>query len=167
MLVRYILSSVCLKLSQFSHLSFIQYMGLCVISLLIYLMITCTLSYNHHQIRSVTHLPLFRVRSWNNGMCCMSFYILEYFFSKWTKDWLFFFVRSEESKLYPRETWQSTTLCYWQGHILTATWSACYGHCRSITSLWRIFLLSLPRQYTGEKITWFAGAPVEWTIILW
>ena len=30
----------------------------------------------HHQIGSMTHLPLFRVMSWNSGMCCMSFYIL-------------------------------------------------------------------------------------------
>ena len=37
----------------------------------------CTLSYYHqHQIGSMTHLPLFRVRLWNNGMRCMSFYIL-------------------------------------------------------------------------------------------
>ena len=35
-----------------------------------------TLSYYHHQIRSMNYYPLFRVRSWNNGMCCMSFYIL-------------------------------------------------------------------------------------------
>ena len=37
---------------------------------------TCTLSYYHHQIWSMSHLPLFMVRSWNNGMRCMSFYIL-------------------------------------------------------------------------------------------
>ena len=36
---------------------------------------TCTLIYYHHQIGSMTHLPLFRVQSWINGMCCMSFYI--------------------------------------------------------------------------------------------
>ena len=36
----------------------------------------CTLSYYHHQIGRMTHLPLFRVRSWNYGMRCMSFYIL-------------------------------------------------------------------------------------------
>ena len=36
---------------------------------------TCTWSYNHrHQIGSMTHLPLFRVRSWNNGRRCMSFH---------------------------------------------------------------------------------------------
>ena len=35
-----------------------------------------TLSYYHHQIGSMNYYPLFRVRSWNNGMCCMSFYIL-------------------------------------------------------------------------------------------
>ena len=35
-----------------------------------------TLSYYHHQIGSMNYYPLFRVRSWNNGVCCMSFYIL-------------------------------------------------------------------------------------------
>ena len=35
-----------------------------------------TLSYYHHQIVSINYNPLFRVRSWNNGMSCMSFYIL-------------------------------------------------------------------------------------------
>ena len=37
---------------------------------------TCTLSYYHHQIGSMTHLPLFRVRSWNNGMRCIAFRII-------------------------------------------------------------------------------------------
>ena len=37
---------------------------------------TCIWSYYHHQIGSMAHLPLFRIRLWNNGMCCMSFYIL-------------------------------------------------------------------------------------------
>ena len=36
--------------------------------------IICTLSYYHHQIGSMTHLPLFRVSLWNNGMCCIFFY---------------------------------------------------------------------------------------------
>ena len=35
-----------------------------------------TLSYYHHQIGSMNYYPLFRVRSWNNGMRCMYFYIL-------------------------------------------------------------------------------------------
>ena len=35
-----------------------------------------TLSYYHHQIGSMNYNPLFRVRSWNNGVRCMSFYIL-------------------------------------------------------------------------------------------
>ena len=35
-----------------------------------------TLSYYHHQIGSMSFCPLFRVRSWNNGMRWMSFYIL-------------------------------------------------------------------------------------------
>ena len=38
MIVRYILSSVCLRLSQFSQLSFMQYMGLFVFNLPIYRM---------------------------------------------------------------------------------------------------------------------------------
>ena len=38
MFVRYILSSVCLRLSQLSQLSFMQYMGLCVFGLTIALM---------------------------------------------------------------------------------------------------------------------------------
>ena len=35
-----------------------------------------TLSYYHHQSGSMNYNPLFRVRSWNNGVRCMSFYIL-------------------------------------------------------------------------------------------
>ena len=37
---------------------------------------THTLSYYHHQIGSMNYYPLFRVRSWNNGVRCMSFCIL-------------------------------------------------------------------------------------------
>ena len=36
-----------------------------------------TLSYYHHQIGNMNYYPFFRVRSWNNGMRCMSFYILQ------------------------------------------------------------------------------------------
>ena len=74
----YPVSSVCLRVGRFSQLSFMQNMGLCVLSLPIYLMMVvgiCTLS-DYHYIRSMTHLPLFRLRSWNNGMRCKSFYIL-------------------------------------------------------------------------------------------
>ena len=35
-----------------------------------------TLSYYHHQTGSMNYYPLFRVRSWNNGMRCMSLYNL-------------------------------------------------------------------------------------------
>ena len=35
-----------------------------------------TLSYHHHQIGSMNYYPLFKVRSWNNGVRCMSFCIL-------------------------------------------------------------------------------------------
>ena len=73
--VRYILSSVCVRWSTFSQSSIIQYMGLCVFSLpisLVMIEIICTLSYYHHQIGSMNYYPLFTVRSWNNGMRCMS-----------------------------------------------------------------------------------------------
>ena len=51
-------------------------MGLYVFSLpisLVMIEITYTLSYYHHQIGSMNYYPLFQVRSWNNGVCCMSF----------------------------------------------------------------------------------------------
>ena len=34
------------------------------------------LSYYHHQIGIMNHYPLFRIRSWNSGVRCMSLYIL-------------------------------------------------------------------------------------------
>ena len=74
-----ILSSVWVRLSIFSQLSIIQYIGLCVFSLLIYflmILMMYTLSHHHHQIGSMNCYPSFRVRSWNNGMRCMSFYSL-------------------------------------------------------------------------------------------
>ena len=82
--VRYILSSVWVRLSIFSQLSSIQYMGLCVFSLPISLVMIAriyTLSYYHHQIGNMNYYPLFRVRSWNNGMRCLSLYILIMWFT--------------------------------------------------------------------------------------
>ena len=46
-----------------------------------------TLSYYHNQIGSMNHYPLFRVRSWNNGVRCMSFYILMRHFHDVTTEW--------------------------------------------------------------------------------
>ena len=79
--VRYILSSVWVRLSIFSQFSIKQYMGLCVFSLPISLVMVerqYTLSY-YHQIGSMNYNPLFRARSWNNGIRCMSLYILSNF----------------------------------------------------------------------------------------
>ena len=76
----YILSSVWVRLNIFSQLSIAHHMGLCGFSLPISLMMAeqiYTLSYYHHQIGSMNYYPLFRVRSWNNGMHCMSLYILK------------------------------------------------------------------------------------------
>ena len=77
--VRYIFSSLWVRLSILPQLSIIQYMGLCVFSLPISLVMIeriYTLSYYHNQIGSINYYPLFRVRSWNNGMRCMSLFIL-------------------------------------------------------------------------------------------
>ena len=57
-LIRYILSSVWVRLNIFSKLSIIQYMGLCVFSLPISLVMIeriYTLSYYHRQIGSMIH----------------------------------------------------------------------------------------------------------------
>ena len=66
---------MCLRLSQFSQLA------VCI-------QLThfsnddcekmCTLCYYRHQIGSITHLQLFRAKSWNNGMHCMLFCNLLY-----------------------------------------------------------------------------------------
>ena len=77
--VRYILSSVWVRLSKFFQLSIIQCMGLCAFSLPISLVMIeriYTLTYYYHQIGSMNNYPLFRVRSRNNGMRFMSLYIL-------------------------------------------------------------------------------------------
>ena len=80
MSVRYILSSVWVRLSIFSPLSSIQICGTVCFQ---FTHSSCddweniyTLSYYHHQIGSMKYYPLFRVRSWNNGVHCMSIYIL-------------------------------------------------------------------------------------------
>ena len=73
------MSSVWVRLSILSQLSMIQYVRLCVFSLPIPLVIIermYTLSYYHHEIGSMNHYPLVRVKSWNNGMRCMSLYML-------------------------------------------------------------------------------------------
>ena len=79
MLLGCILSSVFFRLSQLSQSPFMQYMGLCVFSLPITLAMIARIRvlylYNH-QIGSMNHFQLFRVRSWNNDMCCGSFYVL-------------------------------------------------------------------------------------------
>ena len=86
------LSSVWVRLSIFAQLSIIQsitqYAGLCDFSLAtdnwenIY-----TLSYYRHQIGSMNYYPLFRVRSWNNGVRCMYFYILIALFCNSRSPW--------------------------------------------------------------------------------
>ena len=76
-------------------------MGLCVSSLPISLMMTAriyTLSYYHHQIGSMNYYPLFRVRSWNNGMRCMSLYILMVKVFYWTP-------RGVQPQISPKNTW--------------------------------------------------------------
>ena len=78
--VRYILSSVWVRLSIFSPLSLYT---ICRVVCFQFTHFSCddweniyTLSYYHHQIGNMNYYPLFRVRSGNNGVRCMSFYIL-------------------------------------------------------------------------------------------
>ena len=77
----------CVRLSISFQLSIIQYVWLRVFSLHILLWwlrkYIYTLSYHHHQIGSMNYYPLFRVRSWNNGMRCMSFDILVILSRQW------------------------------------------------------------------------------------
>ena len=82
MLARYILSSVCLRLSQFLQCNYVscKHMGLCAFSLpicLVMIVRMCVLFLIIIVKWEVWPIyPLFRLRSWNNDMCCMSFYIL-------------------------------------------------------------------------------------------
>ena len=72
---------VCLhiKLPHYDHYADLSE-GIDLLIELTYLSDNCEniyiLSYYHHQIRSMAHLPLFRARSWNIGMRYVSFYIL-------------------------------------------------------------------------------------------
>ena len=64
-----------IHLKPISQLPIIQYVGLCVFSLpisFVMIEIIYTLSYYHLQIGSMNYYPLFRVRSWNNDIRCMS-----------------------------------------------------------------------------------------------
>ena len=76
----YILSSVWLRLSIFSPLSIIQYVGLYVFSLPISLVmieiiyILCLIIISKSEVWTITHC--YGVRSWNNGVRCMFIYIL-------------------------------------------------------------------------------------------
>ena len=45
-----------------------------------------TLSYYHHQIGNMNYYLLFRVRSWSNGLRCMSFFILTILQQGWLID---------------------------------------------------------------------------------
>ena len=77
--VRYILSSV----SKINHILSVIHYTICRAVCFQFTHFCCddwenkyTLSYFHHQIWRMNYYPLFRVRSWNNGVRCMFFYIL-------------------------------------------------------------------------------------------
>ena len=81
--VRYIVSSVWVRLSKFSQLFILQYLGLCVFSLPISLAMIerlyILLSYYHHQIRIMNHCPNFRARSWNNAWYALYVSLYSYY----------------------------------------------------------------------------------------
>ena len=69
--------------SKIKHILFVIYYTICGAVCFQFTHFCCddweniyTLSYYHHQIGSMNYYPLFRVRSWNNGVRCMPFYIL-------------------------------------------------------------------------------------------
>ena len=78
--VRYILSSVRVRLSIFSPVIHYTIYGAVCFQFTNFSYDDWdnryTLSYYHHQMGSMNYYPLFRVRSWNNCVRCMSFYIL-------------------------------------------------------------------------------------------
>ena len=90
--VRYILLSVWVRLSIFSHLSIINIWAVCFQfthftfdgrdNLYI-------LSYYHNQIRSIKYYPLFRVRSRNYGIRCMYLYSYQIILNEhyWNHGW--------------------------------------------------------------------------------
>ena len=96
--IRYILSSVWVRLSIFSQLSIIQYMGLCVFSLPIF---NCDDWEDVHFVllssSNRKYDPLFRVRSWNNGIRCMFLYIL-ITYPRW--DWTQSLLINQESGIF-------------------------------------------------------------------
>ena len=67
------------------------------------------LSYYHHQIGSMNYYPLIRVRSWNDGVRCMSLYILMNLWYDRIASWdirvLVVFARN-------------LTLCHWHAALL-------------------------------------------------
>ena len=85
--VRYILSSVWVRWSIFSPLSILQYVG-CMFSVYPFLLWWLR-EYIYFVLLSssngsMNYYPLFRVRSWNNGVRCMSFYILNDLVANWS-----------------------------------------------------------------------------------
>ena len=77
--VRYILSSVCNIKPILWGMFYAIYGAVCIpLTHFTYgdCGNMCTLSSYHHQIGSMTQLPLFSVRSWSNAIHCMSFYFL-------------------------------------------------------------------------------------------
>ena len=69
--------------SKIKHILFVIHLTICGAVCFQFIHFCCddwenryALSYYHHQIRSMNYYPLFRVKSWNNGVRCMSVYIL-------------------------------------------------------------------------------------------
>ena len=135
MLVRYILSSVCLRFSQFSQLSFLSYMWLCVLSLPVTLddcENMCTLSYHHHQIRTMTHC-----------LCLASGHET----MAWTLCLFIFFMTSCYRKLCAYHCWPFAGHCW--GESLDQRSCVTRVSCRFST--WKTPLLSLFTRRPGRS----------------
>ena len=103
---------------QFTHFPCDDWENICIY---IY-----TLSYYYHQIRSMKYYPLFRVRSGNNGVRCMSFYILTEMLLFWWnfRHWLYWKLSFWQLSVYP----VMKMLSKWHFHFsdfLIFVWNTC------------------------------------------
>ena len=139
MLVRYILSSVCLRLSQFSQLSFIQHIGLCVFSLPIDLLMMV-------RIRILYLVIIIKSEVWPICHClglgyetmvcavCLSIFLCSHFNrtdTEWQRQWCI-----------PQTLWYKTHLRQLNCWSLRCSWSSADRRCSNY-----IFILNLTHGF--------------------
>ena len=99
-----------------------------------------TLSYFHHQIGSMSYYPLFRVRSWNNGARCMSFYTLMNLWYGRIASW--------DIRVLVVFT-SNSALCHWHA-ILLPCW---VPYWRLTPSIYFFFGIFFRRSVSGRRVS--------------